>query len=129
MKKINRNFFKPFMFICVGLMAVVLMSATVPYTTPGKPENVKIVDWGAGTCTIGFTKPVDDGGAPITSYIVEKRDVQGGRWVECAEDIFYEITVDNLIPGREYEFRVSAVNKAGQGMPSEPTKPFVARDK
>ena len=110
-------------------MAVMLMSATSPCEPPGKPENVKIVDYGECYCTIGFTAPVSDGGAPITNYIVEKREVRGGRWEYGAEDIDYEIKVDNLIPGSEMEFRVSAVNKAGQGMPSDPTQPFVVRSR
>ena len=50
MKKINRNL-KPFMFICIGLMAVMLMSATSPCEPPGKPRNVEIADYGNGCCT------------------------------------------------------------------------------
>lgn len=116
------------MFICIGL-AVMLMSATSPCEPPGAPRNVEIADYGNGYCTIRFMPPRNDGGAPITNYIVEKRDTGGGRWEKGAEGLDYEITVDNLIPGREVEFRVSAVNKAGQGMPSEPTKPFVVRSR
>ncbi len=128
MKKINRNL-KPFMFICIGLMAVMFMSATSPCEPPGKPRNVEIADYGNGYCTIRFMSPRKDGGAPITNYIVEKRDARVGTWVKGAEGITYEIKVNNLIPGSEMEFRVKAVNKAGPGEASDPTKPFVVRNK
>lgn len=37
--------------------------------------------------------------------------------------------VPDLIEGNQYEFRVRAVNKAGQGEPSDATKPHIARPK
>lgn len=36
-------------------------------------------------------------------------------------------TVHGLIEGNEYQFRVVAVNKAGQSVPSEPGKTFTAK--
>ena len=127
MKKINRNL-KPFMFICIGLMAVMLMSATSPCEPPGKPRNVEIADYGNGYCTIRFKSPRKDGGSPITNYIVEKRDARGGRWEYGAEGPYYELKVNNLVPGSEMKFRVKAVNAAGPGEASKPTKPFVVRN-
>lgn len=127
MKKINRRIFKPFIFICLGLMAVMLMSAARPCDPPGKPGRPEIAEWGEGSCTIRFTPPRSDGGAPITDYIVEKRYRGGGEWEKAVKQLDYEIKVDNLIAGREVEFRVSAVNKAGQGEPSDPSKPFIVR--
>lgn len=122
MKKINRNFFKPFMFICVGLMAVMLMSAAEPYDPPGKPG---MVDVGNDYCTIKFTPPASDGGSPITGYRIGYRDKRGGLWENRPElATKYTVKIDGLTEGSEVEFRVSAVNKAGEGEPSE-TSEFV----
>ncbi len=67
-----------------------------------------------------------DGGAPITNYIVEMRRVGDVKWKpankgEITPDTKY--TVKGLKDGDEYEFRVTAENKAGPGAPSAPSKP------
>lgn len=36
-------------------------------------------------------------------------------------------TVNGLVEGNEYQFRVIAVNKAGQSEPSKPTANFIAK--
>ncbi|MPC14073.1 Twitchin [Portunus trituberculatus] len=38
-----------------------------------------------------------------------------------------EGTIPNLKEGNQYEFRIRAVNKAGPGEPSDPTKPIQAK--
>ena len=35
--------------------------------------------------------------------------------------------VPNLIEGMEYQFRITAVNRAGPGEPSDPCRPIVAK--
>ena len=47
---------------------------------PSKPGNVEIVDWDAGRVDIKWSPPESDGGAPITSYIVEYKDKFSGEW-------------------------------------------------
>ena len=66
-----------------------------------------------------------DGGAPVSGYILEYRRRGSFQW-KCANSIPCEETtfsVTGLKEGEEYEFKVSAENKAGVGPSSEITKP------
>ena len=50
-------------------------------------------------------------------------------WVTCKECGIdaTSATVEGLKEGSQYEFRIRAVNKAGPGGPSDPTKPIIAK--
>lgn len=50
-------------------------------------------------------------------------------WLQVAEtaDDRTKFTVKGLNEGQTYQFRVTAVNKAGPGSPSEPSEPIVAK--
>ena len=116
------------MFICVGLMAVMLMGAANPYDPPGAPGKPEMVDVGNDWCTIKFTPPTSDGGSPITSYLVDYRDIKGGRWVRGAETDKCKVTVRNLKEGTKVEFRVSAVNEGGEVPHSEASEVILIKD-
>ena len=67
------------------------------------------------------------------SFIIIVREccVYSPNWEKCAE-VDGDVTtgrVPDLIEGNQYEFRVRAVNKAGPGEASDPTKPHIARPK
>lgn len=119
------------MFICLGLMAVMLMSAASPCDPPGAPGKPEIVDYGIDYCTIKFTPPVDDGGSPICGYLIDYR-YKGEVWIKLTENpvLAYEIKISGLIGGREIEFRVSAVStKGGEGPHSDSSEPHLIRDR
>ena len=65
--------------------------------------------------------PKDNGGSEITSYVIEKRDLDhGGGWVPAVnyvEPYNHTATVPRLVEGTQYEFRVFAVNARGRGLP------------
>ena len=93
---------------------------------PGKPE-VTAVD--SKQITIAWSPPESDGGSPIKGYIVEKKETSSTRWTKAVRDSVTEttLTVRDLIEGKEYEFRVAAVNKAGTGPFSEPSDPRITK--
>ena len=61
-----------------------------------------------------WTAPHRNGGAPITGYYLEMREV-GGKWRPINNTALEQchFTVDGLTPGRLYNFRVRASNMAG----------------
>lgn len=76
-----------------------------------------------------WEKPLRDGGAPITGYIIEMKDRFGTSFVKAAETEGPACTgvVNKLEEGNQYQFRVRAVNKAGPGEASEATNPHTAK--
>lgn len=73
--------------------------------------------------------PENDGGAPIESYIVERRDKSDKEWnvvgqVDAKPDGPQQILDDKVVEGKEYYYRVKSVNKAGPGDPCDHGKAF-----
>lgn len=58
------------------------IKAENPFTTPGVPTDVNIVDFDENSVTLRWKKPVTDGGREITNYIIQKKDEFGG-WFEA----------------------------------------------
>ena len=72
--------------------------------------------------------PQEDGGSPITNYIVEKQDKATGKWVSASKFVrgtTYEVM--GLEENHEYNFRVSAENEYGVSQPLETTTSVVAQ--
>ena len=71
----------------------------------------------ADSVNLTWTAPRKDGGRPISGYIVEKKEVGTDRWVKaCPGQVSgTQACVKALQNGKEYEFRVTAVNEVGVG--------------
>lgn len=67
----------------------------------------------------------------FTGYIVEKKPKDSDVWSKATDypvtDCGY--TVSGLPEGADYEFRVRAVNQAGEGEPSGTTGPIKIKEK
>ena len=70
----------------------------------------------------------DDGGSPVSNYIVEKMDTRTGKWEPVSKFVRgTNFEVMGLDEGREYKFRVSAENQYGVSEPLETEKGTVAQ--
>jgi len=93
------------------------------FNVPGKPGQPEADMVSETSADLKWEIPSTDGGSPITNYIVEQRKIGDTKWkVVEAKVTGTEFTVKDLLKGTEYEFRVIAENKVGQGEPSEPSK-------
>ncbi|CAH8566640.1 unnamed protein product [Schistosoma rodhaini] len=96
------------------------------FTTADSPGTPTIEDVGKNFVDLSWSKPMKDGGARVTGYLVEKRKKFATDWEPATPDgkpvMNNNAHIDGLDENAEYEFRVSAVNAAGTGEPSQPTE-------
>lgn len=91
-------------------------AAKTPLQAPGQPRSLEAPRQGAGWLTLDWKAPAD-GGAPA-SYRIERRKLPGGDWETVGMAIETEATLNNQERGKEWEYRVIAANKGGEGEPS-----------
>lgn len=96
---------------------------------PGQPGKPECVDADKDHIKIKWTAPISNGGSKIIGYDVERRDRATGRWIkQNKEPVKYpEYYDDHVTEGHQYEYRVSAINAAGAGKPSETSSVFTAK--
>lgn len=89
---------------------------------PGPPQGpLKVKPLTKDSVTLDWKPPVSDGGSPITSYTVEKKEGTRHSWfhVTTTRGTANEFTVTGLTEGRNYAFRVYAENRYGRSKPLE----------
>lgn len=81
-------------------------------------------------CKLKWKKPLDDGGLPLTGYLLEKMDITSGRWVPAGlvDPDKTEQDITGLEPGKKYEFRVKAVNEEGESEPLQTDTAITAKN-
>ena len=121
----------PILVVSLSLISFLLECAS----QCGRPT---ILDWTPTFVDISWTGPTNDGGAPITNFILEMKEESFRDWVEncsiCVEDIEmegdqYRGRCENLSEEYQYRFRVIAVNKAGKSLPGPSSDNVVAMHK
>ena len=99
-----------------------------PRTTPGAPTGLNGTP-GNTHVTLTWTAPADTGGASITGYRIDVQPT-GGSWATSIADTnspATSVTVNGLVNGTEYRFRVSSINSAGAGSASSASDPLTPR--
>jgi hypothetical protein len=93
-----------------------LVTITARPTQPGKV----IIKMSLGkTVTLLWTPPDDDGGCKIGNYIVEYFRVGWDVWLKASTCRQLTTTLNDLLEGSQYKFRVRAENPYGVSDPSE----------
>lgn len=98
---------------------------------PSKPEGpLEVTDVHKEGCKLKWNKPKDDGGIPLTGYLIEKLDTATGRWVPAGhvDPSKTEQEIKGLEPNHRYQFRVKAVNEEGESEPLETESAIVAKN-
>ncbi|XP_062402492.1 immunoglobulin superfamily member 22-like [Sardina pilchardus] len=101
-----------------------------PIEPPGMASQPQVADVTKEAVTVTWAPPSQDGGAAVLGYMLERRKKGGSMWIPVNKELIQDTkcTADGLTEGTEYEFRVTAVNRAGTGTPSIATNPVLAKD-
>merc|ERR1712223_779360 len=95
---------------------------------PLKPRNLVPEEVRAEHVKLSWDPPLDDGGTPITNYLVRYMDIDSGEWVTACTTTGCNATAKGLKPGHLYQFEVSAINKEGQSEPILTGDPILAEN-
>jgi len=102
--------------IGTGLSSSPPSNSVTPITVPGAINSLSV---SAGNTEVGlfWSAPSSNGGSAITDYVIEYKLSSDSDWTIFAEAISTATTiiVTGLTNNLSYDFRVSAVNIAGQG--------------
>lgn len=128
----KKNVLKSLLFVCLGLItANVFTSARVPIYCPSAPGAPIVIDVHKDRCTIKYTAPKNNGGAPLGGYYIEMKDGKSFWWMRINSKEMtpgLEYTVKDLVEGDRVQFRVIAVNIAGESPASEASDVVTIRD-
>ena len=97
-----------------------VVTATTDATVPDAPTGLVATATAPTQIDLQWTAPVYDGGAAVTSYRVEA-STDGTTWGELVHSTGTTSTTfshTGLQPGSTRHYRVSAINIAGTGLPS-----------
>lgn len=99
---------------------------------PSPPRDVDVNEIFQDSCVVSFKPSKDDGGTPITKYVIERLDLSlKAQWDNVGEVMPGEkcsYKVQDLVAKKEYKFRIRAVNKLGSSEPAMFGKPVLAKD-
>jgi hypothetical protein len=83
---------------------------------PGETRDIKIVTEGDTWLVLTWNPPVD--GGEVQAYKIQRRKRDAGSWEEVGSSVDTKEMLSNQPRGVEMDYRVIAVNKAGEGQPS-----------
>lgn len=91
--------------------------APTALTAPGQTRNLEAPRQGEGWVFLDWKAP-SDGGKP-NAYKIMRRERPSGPWEDVETAVVTEATLVDQPRGVELEYRIIAINKAGEGEPSD----------
>ena len=88
------------------------------YTKSEAPRSLQIKKVGNSFVELEWEAPLKDGGDKV-SYIIEKKEKDSDFWIRAMPLPIHDLNrrIDDLPENSEFEFRVKAVNRAGESEP------------
>jgi hypothetical protein len=83
---------------------------------PGEVRDIAVLAEGEGWLVLDWKAPVD--GGVVAAYTIQRRRRPDGTWKDIATAVETEALVSSQERSQEFEYRVVAVNKSGEGQPS-----------
>ena len=87
-----------------------------PLQIPGQLNSLEAAKEGPGWLILNWKKS-SNGGKPAF-FKIERRELPSGTWIMVGTALESEVTLHNQERGKEWEYRIIAVNKAGESEPS-----------
>lgn len=110
----------------VSLLVFLYLTVDDP-KPPGPVELDQIIP---GTVTLSWSSSPDEKRDDRLHYMISKKDSSKGTWRTVADNLYNnKFTVINILPGREYNFRVYAKNDMGLSEPSESPRFGIQKEK
>lgn len=96
---------------------------------PLAPRNLQVAEIYKDFITVQWEAPEQDGGSPITKYIIEKADAKRAVFSAIGEtdSSTLKFKATKLYEGSQYLFRVIAENAIGQSEPVTLKEPVTAK--
>lgn len=90
---------------------------------PGQPGNLQSVATGCAAVSLKWERPPEPEGGPVRTYIIQRRqksktDGRFGPWELIAASYKTEIRLKDQPRRIQLEYRIKAINKAGESIPS-----------
>ena len=103
-----------------GTGEYVTTTVTTLATVAKAPTNLTVTNLGLRSLSLGWSLPASNGGSPIVDYKIEFSSNAGATWNELAHDASpsRSFNVTGLLRGKNYLFRVAAINEIGVGASS-----------
>uniref|UniRef100_A0A7N6BKF0 Roundabout, axon guidance receptor, homolog 3 (Drosophila) n=1 Tax=Anabas testudineus TaxID=64144 RepID=A0A7N6BKF0_ANATE len=113
-----------------GVLTVKEAQATEPFQLPGPPHKPIVTDVSKNSVSLTWQPNAHEGGAAVTSYIIEAfSQSAGSTWQTVADMVKMEThTITGLLPNTVYLFIVRAVNAYGLSDPSPISEPVRTQD-